>query len=77
MEGKVPGIRATYLFLLAVGGHVWVGVNNALITPVLLDEYAHIPTGISLWQTGQFTIYREDPPLISSLAALPPWLSAH
>lgn len=42
---------------------------------VTLDEYAHVPAGVSHWELGTFFIYRENPPLLRSLIALPVWLS--
>jgi Dolichyl-phosphate-mannose-protein mannosyltransferase len=42
---------------------------------VMSDEYAHLPAGVSYWDLGRFYIYRENPPLVQGLAALPVWLS--
>ncbi len=38
---------------------------------VVLDETGHIPAGISHWETGDFSLYRVNPPLGRMLAALP------
>jgi Dolichyl-phosphate-mannose-protein mannosyltransferase len=37
----------------------------------VFDEGAHVPAGISHWQTGDFSLYRVNPPLGRMLAALP------
>jgi 4-amino-4-deoxy-L-arabinose transferase-like glycosyltransferase len=39
--------------------------------PAAVDEFAHVPAGISYWQLGRHYIYRENPPLVRLLAALP------
>jgi hypothetical protein len=36
-----------------------------------LDEVGHLPAGISHWQLGRFDLYRVNPPLVRSVAALP------
>ena len=42
---------------------------------VTVDEFAHVPAGVSQWERGAFYLYREDPPFIRSLVALPVWLA--
>ena len=42
---------------------------------VMADECADLPAGVSYWDLGRFYIYRENPPLVQALAALPVWLS--
>ncbi|HJT75786.1 MAG TPA: glycosyltransferase family 39 protein [Gemmataceae bacterium] len=39
------------------------------------DEVAHLPTGVRYWETGQFDLYRVNPPLVRLVAALPVWVS--
>ncbi|MFI5456705.1 MAG: ArnT family glycosyltransferase [Isosphaerales bacterium] len=46
-------------------------VTNA----ITVDECAHLPAGVSYWDLGRFYIYRENPPFVQALAALPVWLS--
>jgi hypothetical protein len=41
----------------------------------MLDEFAHVPAGISHWDLGRHFIYRENPPLVRLIATLPVWLS--
>ena len=40
-----------------------------------VDEVIHLPAGISYWETGQFRLYRHNPPLVKLVAALPVILS--
>ncbi len=42
---------------------------------VVFDEFAHVPAGIIHWESGRFSIYRENPPLVRALVSLPAWLS--
>jgi 4-amino-4-deoxy-L-arabinose transferase-like glycosyltransferase len=55
--------------LLAV--HFVVGLETARSHNLPLDEFAHLPAGISYWQRGRFECYPENPPLTKLLAALP------
>src|SRR5579883_3088073 len=43
--------------------------------PAMVDEYAHVPAGISHWELGRHFLYRENPPLVRLLFSLPVWLS--
>ncbi len=45
----------------------WLGSYHA---PVF-DEIAHLPSGIAHWSTGEFDLYRVNPPLVRLVAALP------
>ena len=38
---------------------------------VVVDEMAHVPAGLSNWETGSFVLYRVNPPLGRMVAALP------
>jgi len=71
----MKGNRAELLFLAGVAVHVWLAVENATTTPVLIDEFAHVPAGVSYWDMGRFSLYREDPPLVRLLTTLPVYLS--
>ena len=44
-------------------------------TPILLDRTDHVPAGVSHWELGRFTLYRENPPFVRLLTSLPVWLS--
>lgn len=57
------------LVLLSVQGALvaWVGVR----TSPTCDEVGHLPAGMYVWHFGRFDVYRVNPPLVRSLAALP------
>lgn len=42
-----------------------------------LDEAAHLPAGLSVWRFGTTDLYRVNPPLVRSLAALPVLIWPH
>jgi len=62
-------------FLAVIFVSVWFALDAIRTNFVVLDEYGHVPAGISYWQLGRFSLYRENPPLIQALAALPPLFS--
>ena len=49
----------------------WMGARNS----PTMDEPAHLPAGVVHWKTGCFDLYRVNPPLIRTLAALPAVIS--
>jgi Dolichyl-phosphate-mannose-protein mannosyltransferase len=70
----VRKIHAVVFTLIAISFQLLVNEQMA-DNFVTLDEYAHVPAGVSHWELGTFFLYRENPPLIRSLIALPVWLS--
>lgn len=54
--------------LLVHAGIAIVGLRQQSVT---IDEYAHLPAGLSHWQKQTFFVYRVNPPLVTMLAALP------
>ena len=58
----VTGMMIVHAVLLLVGARRHF---------VVLDEVGHIPAGISHWQTGDFSLYRVNPPLARMVATLP------
>jgi energy-coupling factor transporter transmembrane protein EcfT len=67
--------RYLYAYLAVVVVSVWLALDTIHSNSVVLDEYAHIPAGISYWQLGRFRLYRESPPLVQAIAGLPAFLS--
>ena len=57
----------TLALLLAV--HALLAVTAIRRNSVTVDEVAHLPAGISYWQTGTFALYHHNPPLVKMLAA--------
>jgi len=53
---------------------VWLAyalIDGALDNSVTVDEFAHLPAGVVYWQTGDFSVYRHNPPLLRLMAAAP------
>jgi hypothetical protein len=51
--------------------HAGLALHAAWRTSPTIDEFSHVPAGISYWQTGRFGLYHHNPPLAKLLAALP------
>ncbi len=56
------GLLAVHAALLA-----WHAAANCPVT----TELGHLPAGISHWKFGRFELYRQNPPLVRMVAALP------
>ena len=61
-------LLALFLILAAFAG---LGFNASRQESVTVDEFAHLPAGISFLRTGDFRLYSQSPPLLRMLAALP------
>lgn len=46
---------------------VWSSVGSS----ITVDEMAHLPAGLAIWDLNQFEIYTVNPPLVKMLAAAP------
>ena len=55
------------LLILQTGLLSWIAFSNS---PVV-DEIAHLPAGLSHWKFQRFDLYRVNPPLVRSIAAIP------
>lgn len=51
--------------------HAALALQAAWRSSPTIDEFAHVPAGLSYWQTGTFGLYHHNPPLAKLLAALP------
>lgn len=71
-HGRAPTAFAVLLLCIHAGLLFYALRHNY----VVIDEFAHVPAGLSHWQTGTFYAYRVNPPLPRMLAALPV-LAAH
>ncbi len=67
--------RHAVVFLALVACFVVLAGECIRSNPVLVDEYAHVPAGLGCWETGCHYLYRENPPFVRMLSALPVWLS--
>jgi hypothetical protein len=61
--------RAAALALLIV--HAALIARIGYVNSPAMDEVGHLPAGLSHWVSGRFDLYRVNPPLVRSLAALP------
>ena len=57
--------------------HGALAVSSLLQENPTVDEVAHLPAGVSYWETGTFKLYHHNPPLVKLVAALPVVLSTH
>lgn len=46
-------------------------VSGSMDNSVTVDEFAHLPAGLVYWQTGDFSVYHHNPPLLRMMAAAP------
>ena len=53
---------------------IWLAyalIDGAFENSVTVDELAHLPAGLVYWQTGDFSVYHHNPPLLKLMAAAP------
>jgi len=62
----VPALLVVHVALLA-----WLSVKHSPTT----DELGHLPSGLSYYEFGTFSLYKVNPPLIKAVGALPVWLA--
>ncbi len=55
--------------------HYGMSARSLLGENPTVDEVAHLPAGVTYWQTGTFKLYHHNPPLFKLVAALPVVLS--
>ncbi len=66
--GEWWSFPAATLFLLAHAALASLSLRQQSVT---IDEFAHLPAGLSHWQRSAFFVYNVNPPLTKMLAALP------
>lgn len=63
--------RAPWILAVLILTHLGLtGFLTYWYSPTL-DEVAHLPAGLSVWRFGTTDLYRVNPPLVRSLAAVP------
>jgi dolichyl-phosphate-mannose-protein mannosyltransferase len=67
---KRPTARRT-LVCVILGAHVLLLAWSAWRYSPVWDEVGHLPAGVSHLKFGRFDLYRVNPPLVRTLAALP------
>jgi len=79
LDGQTPTVRRRSAgnigFLLLALAFVALGEESIATSSVVVDEAAHVPSGVAYWRTGDTALYCENPPLVRALVALPAWLS--
>ena len=63
--------RLILAVVLLLGVHALLAVTSLVRENPTVDEVAHLPAGITYWQTGTFRLYPHNPPLVKLAAALP------
>ena len=66
--GLLLELAALVLILAAFAG---LGAGARRQNSVTVDEFAHLPAGISYLRTGDFRLYPQSPPLLRMIEALP------
>ena len=69
--GSVATCLARWLPLLLISIHAGLLVYSLRLHSVVIDEAAHVPSGVAHWHTGKFADYRVNPPLGRMLATIP------
>ena len=64
-------LRVGLAVILLLAVHAGLAVDSLLKENPTVDEVAHLPAGVSYWQTGTFALYHHNPPLVKLIAALP------
>ena len=57
--------------VILLATHAVLAVHTLSVKTVTVDEVAHLPAGITYWQSGSFALYHQNPPLVKLLLALP------
>ncbi|UUO04984.1 glycosyltransferase family 39 protein [Blastopirellula sp. J2-11] len=66
----------TIVIVLMLGVHCLLLGRIAVVNAPVYDEIAHLPSGLSHWRFGNFSLYRVNPPLMRMIASLPLLISA-
>ena len=65
--------RHGWLLALLVA-HAWLSVTSLVGKSVTVDEFGHLPAGVYLLETGDWSHASLNPPAMNVLSALPTWL---
>lgn len=73
MNGTTLSKRARVAAALAaiLACHAGLALTSLRRNSVTIDEFSHLPAGLTYWQQGTFALYHHNPPLVKMLAALP------
>lgn len=67
LQHRYARICLAVLLTIQTGMLAWIALENSPVT----DEIGHLPAGLSHWRFQKFDLYRVNPPLVRSLAAVP------
>jgi len=70
VEGSARFSAGRLLAVLMLA-HAALVVHASWRSSPTIDEFAHVPAGLSYWQTGTFGLYHHNPPLAKLVAAVP------
>ncbi len=70
LVGSHTDLRSLSVVVLLVIHALLLGWSGILHSPAL-DEVGHLPAGVYVWTFGRFDVYRVNPPLVRTIAALP------
>jgi hypothetical protein len=63
--------RVTAVLVALLACHAALALTSLRRNSVTIDEFSHLPAGLTYWQKGTFALYHHNPPLVKMLAALP------
>jgi hypothetical protein len=68
---RPPRGWAVWLACALLAGHVALAALSLRQQSATIDEFGHLPAGLSHWQKQTFFVYRVNPPLTKMIAAAP------
>jgi dolichyl-phosphate-mannose-protein mannosyltransferase len=64
---RAVGVAVVLLLLVQAS----LALTSLRRSSVTIDEFSHLPAGLTYWQTRTFGLYHHNPPLVKMLAAAP------
>ncbi len=66
-----PLAKSTVIATILLIGHATLIGSSLSRNAVTIDEFAHLPAGVSYWHHGTFWCYHHNPPLVKLAFSLP------
>jgi hypothetical protein len=63
--------RRRFIFASLLSANAILLASGAYVHAPVMDDIAHLASGVSNWELGRFDLYKVNPPLVRELAALP------
>ncbi|MHC5542367.1 ArnT family glycosyltransferase, partial [Singulisphaera rosea] len=70
-RADIPKAWTALVVVILLGVHYALAFDSLRRENPTVDEIAHLPAGVSYWETGTFKLYPHNPPLAKLVAALP------